>query len=375
MSASDLSRIEELKRQWLAMMDAVDDPLVILGADYRIIRQNRAYLRSASNEAGLSIREVPGERCYEVFAGRTAPCAHCKLQQALSGQGDTQWTTAKLFEGREHDIRVHPLPDEPAQAVVHYRDITQLRSLQEGLARADKLSALGKLAGGVAHEINSPLAGILAFAQMALQEMPEADPHKSDLREIEAAARKCKVIVEGLLGFARQEGKQDDADAICDLIETLAGTLRLAAPLIRKQRVSVAAEDVDALEAGKRPDPPDSLMVRGSAGKLGQVFLNLVTNALYAMKEGGGQLGIRVLPTPEKVTVEVEDTGTGIAPAHLQAIFDPFFTTKPVGEGTGLGLSISYSIVKQFGGEIRVRSEVGSGTVFTVILQRIFPHP
>lgn len=121
--------------------------------------------------------------------------------------------------------------------VVHYRDVTHQRSLQNSLARADKLAALGKLAGGVAHEINSPLAGIMAFAQMALREMQEDDPHFEDMREIEAAAQKCKVIVEGLLGFARQD--IPEATEVFDLLDCIHLTLRLVKAILRKEQIQL----------------------------------------------------------------------------------------------------------------------------------------
>lgn len=355
--------VEDLKKQWMAMIDAIGDPLVILDGEFNVLRQNRAYFETALQRGELSIREMGGKKCYEVFAGRTTPCKHCKLQKASQANTSERWHTGNLIPEREFEIRVHPLPNEGMSApterpllVVHYRDVTQLRSMQEELARADKLGALGKLAGGVAHEINSPLAGILAFAQMALREMEVANPHKQDMQEIEDAAKKCKTIVEGLLGFARQDKPTETAQV--DILAALRSTLRLVSPMLKRSQIDLVLEISDS----------EKTLVDGNSGKLCQVFLNLATNAIYAMKEGGGVLQVRATVDSHAVRIAFEDSGIGIDPTILGRVFDPFFTTKPVGEGTGLGLSISYSIIKQHGGDITVVSQPGLGTTFLVTL-------
>jgi two-component system NtrC family sensor kinase len=354
--------VEELKRQWMAMIDAIDDPLVIIDKNYYILRTNWAFARNSIRAGASSIRDFRGKRCYEIFVGRDTPCEHCRVRDAASGTINEQWVSRELFNDREYEIRAHVLmnehglPDANGHVVVHYRDLTEQKMLQERLAQSDKLAALGKLAGGVAHEINSPLAGILAFSQMVLKEMDSEDPHFSDLREIEDAAKKCKVIVEGLLGFARQERVSDVCEV--NLFEILESTLRLAAPLLRKNRIDLES------------NLPGRGIVIANSGKMGQVFLNLITNAIHAIGQSGGVISVEGETTDTEVLVTVRDTGVGIEPHHLKKIFDPFFTTKPIGEGTGLGLSVSYSIIKQYDGSIRVVSTPGLGSAFTVVLPR-----
>jgi two-component system NtrC family sensor kinase len=351
--------VEDLKRQWMAMIDSIDDPLVIIDSDFHILRQNLAYTRVATDGKFYSIREFQGKKCYEVFAGRKTPCSHCLVKESLKTTETVEWQCNSLFPEREYQIRAHKLHSSKGDpcdwVVVHYRDLTEQKMMQERLAQSDKLAALGKLAGGVAHEINSPLAGILAFAQMALKEMDESDPHRSDLREIEDAAKKCKTIVEGLLGFARQ-GRSGDVGEF-NLFDVVHSTIRLAVPVIRKHGIELV---VDL--------PEDPAQVVANPGKIGQVFLNLITNAIQAMQESGGTLTVDSKVEDTSVTVSVHDTGYGILGENLKRIFDPFFTTKEVGEGTGLGLSISYSIVKQYGGEVRVQSSAGVGSSFSVVL-------
>lgn len=352
-SEANLERVEELKRQWMAMIDAIKDPLAIVGSSYGLQRQNMPYFHEAQAKGDASIRDLGGRSCYEVFAGRTTPCTHCRLSEALADGRPRSWNTDALVPERTFEIRVHPMGD---RAVVHYRDVTELQTMQESLARSDKLAALGKLAGGVAHEINSPLAGILAFAQMALREMSEDDAHKQDMREIEDAARKCKAIVEGLLGFARQDKPSDTSEF--DVFDSVRSTLRLASPMLKKSRIELHTF---------LPCHGTRAVVRGTPGKIDQVILNLITNAIQAM-EHGGTLEVSAHVQDPHVVVVVKDSGEGIDPSIIGRIFDPFFTTKTIGEGTGLGLSISYSIVKQHGGDIEVQSQMGVGTTFTFTL-------
>lgn len=355
---------EHLKSQWMGMIDALEDPLVLIDQHFNIRRQNRAYAETATNPNQLSLTEFKGRKCYEEFAGRSAPCPECKVLSAHKDGFRANWSSQIIFPGREYEIRVLPnvhVNEGDSLIVVHYRDVTQQKALQESLARADKLAAIGKLAGGVAHEINSPLAGIMAFAQMALREMKQEDPHYDDLKEIEAAAQKCKLIVEGLLGFARQDSPE--SIDIYDLVESIKSTLRLAKVMVIKERIDLIVNL-----------PEKKLFIEGSKGRIAQVLLNLITNAIYALRDGGGELEISVTDSFDKAFLTVRDTGIGIPKANIKKIFDPFFTTKAIGEGTGLGLAICYSIVKQHRGDIFVDSEVGLGTTFRVEIPKANPR-
>ncbi len=358
----DVGFVEDLKKQWMAMIDAVTDPLVILAEDYTILRQNLSYSQMAQS-SDLEITAYRGKKCHEVFAGRSSPCSHCKLKDARETGRAQEWQVDDAFQkGHTHVIRVHPLAasDRDKQRfVVHYRDVTEFKSLQDSLAHADKLAALGKLAGGVAHEINSPLAGILAFAQMVLKELPEENPHRADLLEIEEAAKKCKVIVENLLGFARQEKPTEIQNF--NLLDCLESTLRLAKAIMGPAQINLDY---------KRPEQPEDFVIEGQSGKMGQVFLNLITNSIQAIGSDGGTISIVPESRGDVVNISIEDSGTGMEPEVLKKAFDPFFTTKPVGQGTGLGLSISYSIVKQHGGTITAESAVGEGVRIALSLPK-----
>jgi PAS domain S-box-containing protein len=239
-----------------------------------------------------------------------------------------------------------PIRDEAGQVesvLCIARDITNEKNLERQLINTEKLASLGTLAAGVAHEINNPLGVILGFSDYLIRKTPEGSQAYDDLKTIERQGMHCKQIVENLLRFARfGEGARNHADVnegLREIIGMVAHTLEIGQIEIE----TVLADDI-----------PD---VTGDPRELQQVFLNLINNACAAMK-GGGILTIRshVDRRAEKVVVEIEDTGHGIDPKHLDRIFEPFFTTKPEGEGTGLGLSVTYGIISKYGGFIDCRS-------------------
>ena len=355
-----LSFVEDLKRQWMATIDALVDPLAIVGRDYKIQKANVAMARMN----GKDVREVIGKKCFEIFAGRKQPCPGCQMLSATS--------TSKTFELT--DVRGELYYEATSQALFDskgevegivqvYRDRTEARKLRDQLAQQDKLASIGLLAGGIAHEINNPLGGILVFSQMLLRELPKNSSHYTDVVEIEAATQRCKAIVESLLDFARQNptGKKEHR-ALLDVLETIGTALRFGEVSIpRRSRIDIVKE----FDNNSHP-------LFGDRNRMIQVFLNLIQNGIQAMPDGG-RLIIRsssFIDANGKPwgRYEVEDTGVGIPPENLKKIFDPFFTTKDPGEGTGLGLSLSYSFIQDQGGFLRVESILNSGTTFIIEL-------
>jgi two-component system NtrC family sensor kinase len=223
------------------------------------------------------------------------------------------------------------------------------------LVSSEKMASLGKLAAGIAHEINNPLGGILIYSSLMLEDLPEGDTKRGDLSRIVQEAGRCKEIVKSLLEFARQtEPKMEPTDinrAINDGLFFLVNQALFHNIQIVKKLDSFLP------------------FVQGNASQLKQVFMNIIVNAAEAM-HGGGTLTIATFPAPDRKTVFVEftDTGEGIPEENLTRIFDPFFTTKEVGKGTGLGLATSYGIIEDHGGKISVKSQVGVGTTFTIEL-------
>ncbi len=231
----------------------------------------------------------------------------------------------------------------------------ELQETQLQLLQSEKMASLGKLAAGVAHEINNPLGGILIFSKMLLEDLPPDDPRREDLERICDEASRCKEIVKGLLEFARQTSyKMEPTDLNRALVQGIS--------LLENQALFHNIRIVKNLDPNLPP-------ITANIGQLNQVFMNIILNAAEAM-EGQGTLTVNTRLGPDKDTVIVEftDTGCGIKEEHLTRIFDPFFTTKEVGKGTGLGLSMSYGIVEKHRGRIWVKSKEGEGCTFTIEL-------
>jgi signal transduction histidine kinase len=228
-------------------------------------------------------------------------------------------------------------------------DVTDRAELERRLMQADKLSSIGLLAAGVAHEVNTPLAVISTYAQMLAKQISGDEQKAPLLEKIARQTFRASEIVNSLLNFSRTSATEF---VPVDLNKVVRETLSLVEHQFTK--VSVKAEL--ALDE-------NLALVKGSPGKLQQVFLNLLLNARDAM-ESGGTLTVETRQSNGLVRVSVRDTGAGIAAENLARIFDPFFTTKGAKKGTGLGLSVSYGIVREHGGDITVQSQPGRGTQF-----------
>jgi signal transduction histidine kinase len=227
---------------------------------------------------------------------------------------------------------------------------------QGAMIRAEKLSSLGRMAAGVAHELRNPLAVISGRAEILRMATsggrpPSADRVDSYLAIIHEQAHRAARIVSGLSAYARERPPE--------MTEVSLGKLLPETVELVHAQLKFEAVEVDVVV------PPDLPLIRGNPDQLQQVFINLAINAVQAMK-GGGRLTMTAQAGPEWLTVRVADTGIGIPPENLSKVFDPFFSTKPEGEGTGLGLSIIHAIVDSHGGRINVTSRVGIGTVFTL---------
>jgi signal transduction histidine kinase len=235
--------------------------------------------------------------------------------------------------------------------------IEQLEKAQQQLIQAAKLSSIGELSAGVAHELNNPLAGILVYTKLIKDKLARDNFDKEQLRnnlvKIETAVEYCSGIIRGLLDFARQ-----------------------SAPLLRPVTVGRAIDKAMSLVGHQakvkrievtRDEAPGLSLVVADFNQLVQVIINLVVNAVQATKEGGS-LSLHSSEQNGWVRIAVRDNGSGITPENMEKLFTPFFTTKDEVKGVGLGLAVSYGIVERHGGRIEVESEVGKGSTFTVVL-------
>jgi PAS domain S-box-containing protein len=284
-----------------------------------------------------------------------------ELAREIAARGDLEQITGIYKQRLQHqgklltlNVSITPLVSKSNERIgrlLLFDDVTQRERMEEQMSQTEKLTSLGLLAAGVAHEVNTPLAVISNYIQMLAKQMPEGDPRQSIIEKIVKQTFRASEIVNNLLNFSRT-GAAEVADV--DVNRVVEETLSLVAHPLKTAHIQVVKELGQTLP-----------LVRGSANKLQQVFLNLFLNARDAMP-GGGLLEVRTAAHNGSVEIDIADTGAGIPREHIHRIFDPFFTTKASGRGTGLGLSVSYGIIKEHAGKIDVRSTPGKGTSFHV---------
>ena len=223
------------------------------------------------------------------------------------------------------------------------------------ISESERLAMVGQLSANVAHELNNPLQGIITYASLALEKEDFDETCRSNITKIVVQANRCRDIIRGLLDFSRHKNPDK---TLCNIDNLLRGCISLVENQVIFHNIDVEMNLYDSLP-----------MVVVDPSQIERVFLNLIINAAEAM-DGTGKLTVTttVNMTSHCIDIDVQDTGPGILPQHIEKIFDPFFTTKETGHGVGLGLAISYGIVKEHNGRLKVNSELGKGTTFTVSL-------
>ncbi|HEX3249275.1 MAG TPA: ATP-binding protein [Pyrinomonadaceae bacterium] len=255
------------------------------------------------------------------------------------------------------NIALAPLQDGQGQtgALVVLEDVTARITLEEQLQQREKLSSIGLLAAGVAHEVNTPLTGVSSYTQMLLGMLNENDPKHALLQKVRTQAERATNIVNNLLNFSRTGSVTEFAET--NVARVFDDTLQLLEPQLRRSQIEIV-----------RCYAKDAPEAYANAGKLQQVFTNLILNARDAIPDGGRITVSTLTGEDGSLVAEISDTGIGIAPENVAKIYDPFYTTKGVGSGTGLGLAVSYGIVQEHTGRISVESTPGQGTTFRITL-------
>jgi two-component system NtrC family sensor kinase len=359
----------EAQRRFIeGIIDSLPLSLYAVDREYRIVAWNR---NRELGELGMPRGSVLGRNIFEVLTRQSRDVLESEFaevfaigeiarieQETVTAKGETRhWLISKIPMWADTSGRV-------SHVITVGEEITARVEANRAVARAEKLAAVGRLAAGVVHEINNPLATISACAEALETRLTEGEfdtsPAVEDLREylglIRSEAFRCKSITNGLLDFSRTRTSEHVTVNLSDVIGSVA---RLLSHQKKNLPVDIKVDVVENLA-----------LVSGDAGQLQQAIIALATNGLDAMPEGG-VLTLSARDVGRSVLVEVKDTGFGIPADNLPKIFEPFFTTKEVGRGTGLGLAVCYGILTEHGGTLDVLSSVGFGTTFTITLPAV----
>ncbi len=336
------------RRSWQEVVDAISPALCIVDRGGRIRRANRAFA-DLVNAPPASLIGRP----WQAFA---PPEWATELQRALDQQGAGREVELRTGE-QTYAVTAVPISStDNSTVVLLFDDQTERRRLQDQLIQSEKMSAIGQLIAGIAHDLNNPLASVVGFADY-LTEVPNVPPAlREPLTVIQEEAERASNIVKNLLSFARKQEHQRRPTALKPLLDA---TFLLLRNNLMAYRVEASLE--------VEPDLP---MPDIDPNQIQQVFVNLINNAAQAIASTGrpGTVVVRARRWLDGVAVDVADDGPGMSEALAAQVFEPFFTTKPEGEGTGLGLSISQGIVREHGGRIMLSTEEEGGSVFTVQL-------
>jgi len=336
------------RRSWQEVVDAISPALCIVDRSGRIRRANRAF-------ADL-VNAPPASLIGRPWQAFVPPEWSSELQRALEQQGAGREVDLRTGE-RTYAVTAVPITSTDRSALVLlFDDQTERRRLQDQLIQSEKLSAIGQLIAGIAHDLNNPLASVVGFADF-LKEVPNVPPAlREPLTVIQEEAERASNIVKNLLSFAR---KQDHQRRPTPLRPLLDATFVLLRNQLMAHRVEARIEVEPDLPA------PDI-----DPNQIQQVFVNLINNAAQAVASTGrpGGILVRARRWLDGVAIDVIDDGPGMSETVAAQVFEPFFTTKPEGEGTGLGLSISQGILREHGGRIMLSTEEGRGSTFTVQL-------
>lgn len=347
--------IERLRQFGDSVVESLSDGLFVIDLDDRVLRWNRRleqmFLFDRTRAIGRRVSALfPSSFVDALMAARRDSPGGATLLRVPLTSGPTDLARPLL-------VNAGIAPFQTADGVkagwiVVIEDVTDRASLEEQLRVSEKMAAIGLLAAGVAHEVNTPLTGISSFTQMLLDKADPDDPKTQLLEKIERQTFRAAKIVNSLLNMARPS---DGESTRLDVNDVIGDVLSLLEHQFRGSRIQV------------RRDLASSAPIRGFEYQLQQVFLNLFLNARDAMPKGGW-LSVATSVRGGIVTVEVADTGSGIPSEHISRIYDPFFTTKVDGRGTGLGLSVTYGIVQEHLGTLTCESVVGQGTRFILTL-------
>ncbi len=345
------------KKAWEATFDAIVDPVSILGPHYEVKRANTAY----SKVCDVKLPQLIGRKCYEVFENGSTFCNGCYMQEAFHANQPIVSDISSLKQKRKYKATSYPVYEKDGGVkfiVQYYKDLTKEPNYKDHLIRSEKTAELGVLAGSIAHEINNPLAGILAFSQIVKSELTAKDFLLKDILDIEEATLRCKKIIDNLLNFARQSQEEKNT------LHQVEDILDMSVSLIEHQVKHYNIQFTKKYFSG-------SLSVSGNFNQLWQAVVNILENAIEAVlekKKGLKRISVIVKKTRGFVKISIVNNGKIIPQKELKKIFHPLYTTKDPQKNPGLGLSMSQSIVEDHGGFLQVHVTSSGMTEFSIFL-------
>jgi len=367
--AEEALRESEARHQ--VLLDTLPQKVFCKDRDSRYLYANRPY----AEDLGVSPEEIVGRTDDEFYPAELAGKYRADDRRIMAAGRTEELDETYVQEGRERTVHTVKTPVRDGEGNVQgilgiFWDVTEQRALERQVLQTSKLEAIGTLAGGVAHDFNNTLQGIIGYTELLLRDAGEGTPQAGDLQTVLGLANRAAALTRHLLAFGRRQPLEPIVLDPSELLDNLAEMLR------RVIGEDIELQFIPAADLGR---------VRADPGQIEQVLANLAANARDAMPNGGKFLietanvvldeaytrrHVGAHPGPH-VMLAVTDTGTGMDEGTLARVFEPFFTTKPAGRGTGLGLATAYGIVKQHGGDIWVYSEPGRGTTFKVYLPRV----
>ncbi|WP_083456007.1 PAS domain-containing hybrid sensor histidine kinase/response regulator [Desulfosarcina cetonica] len=365
--AQEALRNSELRLK--TILDAQTSMIVLVDPRMRVLWPNR----EACRVAGMSRQEIIGRPCHALWKDQKAACDDCPVVDAFQN-GKKYSIHKKTPDGRVWRIHGFPVRDDAGaivSAVEVSEDITQRVALEDQLRQAQKMESLGTLAGGIAHDFNNILSAIMGYTELAMEGVdPSAKAH-GYIKEVHRAGVRATDLARQILTFSRRTNT--------DLLPLNIGII--VKEVLKLLRSTLPSSITIKQQIDKKLDP-----ILADPTQIHQIVMNLCTNASHAMEPYGGILEVKLtqsdftegmvstmpnLAPGSYLRLDISDTGCGMPPEIMASIFDPYFTTKDLGEGTGLGLSVVHGIVKDYGGDISVRSTVGEGSTFSILFPAV----
>ena len=334
-------KVKDKGNEWRSTFDSISEPMTIINSHFEIVKANRAFAKGV----GRSIQTIKGSLCYNLLSGRRSPCPSCPR---VGGADNDLGNNVKGKKNAEYRVWSYdvPLPGR-SHSVQFYRNVSNEQQLQATLIQSQKMAAIGTTISAIAHEINNPIGGILAVAQLAAAKAKGNDDNSQlieDLNEIIDAGRRSKEIVANLLGFSSEDS--DDPMELEDLVKNV---LVFAKSALRGITLQLdLTKDLSPVLTNKR--------------SIQQILFNLITNASQAMPKKG-TLKISAHSKEDTLFIEISDSGKGMTKKEVKEIFQPMYTQKRT--GTGLGLYVVKMLVKRMNGEVSIKSRVGKRFKFS----------